>query len=96
MSDDDKDNEDGGGRGGRGGGGRRFFRRPRTCQFCTDKSLVADYKNTKLLSSFVNQEGKIRPRRQTGACAKHQRVIARAVKQSRHMALMTYTGEELS
>ncbi len=77
------------------GGRRRYYSRPRTCQFCSDKNLVINYKDTQLLSSFVTREGKIRPRRQTGTCAKHQRSIARAVKQARHMALLPYTGEQL-
>jgi small subunit ribosomal protein S18 len=79
-----------------GGPRRRYFSRPRTCQFCSDKNLVINYKDTQLLSSFVTREGKIRPRRQTGTCAKHQRSIARAVKQARHLALLPYTGEKLS
>ena len=56
-------------------GRRRFYSKPRVCQFCTDKSIVIDYKNVSLLSSFINREGKIRPRRQTGTCAKHQRKL---------------------
>jgi small subunit ribosomal protein S18 len=79
-----------------GGPRRRYFSRPRTCQFCSDKNLVINYKDTQLLSGFVTREGKIRPRRQTGTCAKHQRSIARAVKQARHLALLPYTGEKLS
>lgn len=79
-----------------GGPRRRYFSRPRSCQFCSDKNLVINYKDTQLLSSFVTREGKIRPRRQTGTCAKHQRSIARAVKQARHLALLPYTGEKLS
>lgn len=82
--------------GNRGRGGRRFFRRPRVCQFCADKSIQFDYKKVSMLSGFVNQEGKIRPRRQTGTCAKHQRQVAITVKRSRHMALMSYTGESLN
>lgn len=78
-----------------GGGRRRYYSRPRTCQFCSDKSIKINYKDTQLLSSFVTREGKIRPRRQTGTCAKHQRSIAQAVKQARHMALLPYTGEQL-
>lgn len=54
------------------------------------------YRNTQLLSSFVNREGKIRPRRQTGTCAKHQRQIAVAVKRARHMALLQFAGESLN
>lgn len=77
------------------GGGRRYYSRPRECQFCTDKSIVIDYKNIELLQRYVTDEGKIRPRRQTGACAKHQREIARAVKRARHIALLPFSGEVL-
>ncbi|MEK6222252.1 MAG: 30S ribosomal protein S18 [Chloroflexota bacterium] len=79
----------------RGGGRRRFYSKPRSCQFCGDRSIILDYKNTRLLSGFTNREGKIRPRRQTGTCAKHQRKVAQTVKQSRHMALMQFAGEKL-
>ncbi len=88
----------GGGRGGsRGGqrGGRRYFSRPRVCQFCADRTIVIDYKNVSLLSGFVNRGGKIRARRQTGTCAKHQRAVAIAIKRSRHMALLPFSGEKL-
>jgi small subunit ribosomal protein S18 len=75
------------------GGGRRFYAHPRVCQFCTDKSAVVDYKQYDMLRRYVSDDGKIRPRRQTGACAKHQRIIARAVKRARHLALLPYTSE---
>ncbi len=74
---------------------RQRFYRPRTCQFCTDKSLVIDYKNTDLLRRFVHEDGKIRARRQTGTCAKHQRSLANAIKRSRHIALLPFVGEVL-
>lgn len=87
----------GGRRGGSGGsGGRRYFSRPRSCQFCSDPAVKIYYRNTQLLSSFVNREGKIRPRRQTGTCAKHQRQVAIAVKRARHMALLQFAGESLN
>ena len=73
---------------------RRFYR-PRTCQFCTDKSLAINYKNIDLLRRFVHEDGKIRPRRQTGTCAKHQRALAKSIKQSRHIALLPFVGEVL-
>jgi small subunit ribosomal protein S18 len=75
---------------------RRFYSKPRVCQFCADKSIIIDYKNVSLLSSYVNREGKIRPRRQTGTCAKHQRKVALEVKKARHMALLPFSGETLS
>jgi small subunit ribosomal protein S18 len=72
---------------------RRYFSRPRTCRFCTDKTIVIEYKSIKLLESFITEHGKIRPRRQTGNCAKHQRKVAVAVKRARHMALLPFVGE---
>jgi small subunit ribosomal protein S18 len=47
------------------------------------------------LKRFITDDGKIRPRRQTGVCAKHQRELARAIKRARHLALLPYTGEVL-
>jgi small subunit ribosomal protein S18 len=74
---------------------RRRFYRPRTCQFCTDKSIVINYKDADLLRRFVHEDGKIRARRQTGSCAKHQRKLARAIKRARHIALLPFVGEVL-
>jgi len=76
-------------------GGRRFYSRPRVCQFCTDPSSRIDYKQVDMLQRFVTEEGKIRPRRQTGTCAKHQRQLAKAVKRARHVALLPFAGEVL-
>jgi len=71
---------------------RRYYSRPKVCQFCTDKSMTIDYKKVDMLRRFINDEGKIRPRRATGTCAKHQRALAQAIKQARHIALLPYTG----
>jgi small subunit ribosomal protein S18 len=76
-------------------GGRRYYSRPRFCQFCTDNTQKIDYKNIELLQRFVTPDGKIRPRRQTGTCSKHQRELARAVKRARHLAFLPFTGEVL-
>ena len=89
MAEDRRTNE----AGGEGGGDRRFFAKPKFCQFCADKTLTIDYKKVDLLMKYVTEEGKIRPRRQTGACAKHQRIVAEAVKQARFIALLPYTGK---
>ena len=75
-----------------GGGERRFFAKPKFCQFCADKTLTIDYKKTDLLRKYITEDGKIRPRRQTGACARHQRAVAAAVKQARQIALLPFTG----
>lgn len=76
---------------------RRTYRysRPRICQFCVDTTLEIDHKNAALLRRFILENGKIRPRRQTGTCAKHQRQLARAIKRARHIALLPFTSELL-
>lgn len=76
-------------------GGRRFFARPRECQFCTDKNVSIDYKQAEVLRRFITDDGKIRPRRQTGVCARHQRALAQAIKRARHLALLPFSGEVL-
>ncbi len=74
-------------------GMRRYVARPKICQFCADKNIEMNYKNIELLRRFITEEGKIRPRRQTGTCARHQRALAREIKQARHIALLPFTGE---
>jgi small subunit ribosomal protein S18 len=73
-------------------GRQRFIRRPKVCQFCVDKVSHIDYKNTDVLRRMVSDRGKIRPRRQTGTCARHQRALAVAIKRARHMALIGFGG----
>ena len=73
-------------------GERRFFSRPKFCQFCADKSIKIDYKQVDLLKRLITEEGKIRPRRQTGTCALHQRELARAVKWARNIALLPFSS----
>ena len=65
--------------------------RKKVCALCANKDLVLDYKNADQLKKFVNEKGKILPRRATGACAKHQRDITLAVKRARHIAVLPYT-----
>ena len=64
--------------------------RKKVCALCANKDLVLDYKNADQLKKFVNEKGKILPRRATGACAKHQRDITLAVKRARHIAILLY------
>jgi len=77
-------------------GPRRFIARPKICQFCADKNISIDYKQVDMLRRFVTEDGKIRPRRQTGTCATHQRKLAMAIKRARHIALLPFTGERWS
>ena len=66
-----------------------FYRRKKVCQMCAGKTV--DYKDVAIVSKYINEKGKILPRRMTGACAKHQRHIANQVKIARYMALLPYT-----
>lgn len=72
---------------------RRYYRRAKVCQFCVDKIEQLDYKQSDLLRRYVTERGKIRPRRQTGTCARHQRMVSSAIKRARHMALLSFVGE---
>ena len=65
--------------------------RKKVCALCANKDLVLDYKNAEQMKKFVNEKGKILPRRATGACAKHQRDITLAVKRARHIAVLPYS-----
>ena len=65
--------------------------RKKVCALCSDKDLVLDYKNPDQLKKFINEKGKILPRRATGACAKHQRDITLAIKRCRHIAMLPYS-----
>ena len=67
--------------------------RKKLCPLCSDKNFELDYKNADQLKKFINEKGKILPRRATGACAKHQRVITLAVKRARHIAILPYTQD---
>ena len=71
-------------------GKRRIYLRKKICRFCHDKSLVIDYKNFDILRRFTTEGGKIIPRRITGNCAKHQRMIASAIKRARYISLLPY------
>jgi small subunit ribosomal protein S18 len=90
----------GGGRGGAGAakggkeaGKRYFFRRRKVCKFCADKIDYVDYKDVKLLSSFVPERGKVLPRRMFGTCAEHQRKLTLAIKRACNIALLPFAAE---
>ncbi len=71
---------------------RRFRPTKRVCQFCVGKTPI-DYKQVDVLSRYVNEFGRMRPRRQTGTCAKHQRALAREIKRARHIALLPFVSD---
>ena len=76
--------------GNRRGDRARFVPKRKVCSFCADKTEVIDYKDPVKLSRYISTGGKISPRRKTGACAKHQRLLAVAIKRARHLALLPY------
>ena len=65
-----------------------FYRRKKVCQMCAGKTV--DYKDVVIVSKYINEKGKILPRRMTGACAKHQRHISEQIKYARLMALIPF------
>ena len=68
----------------------RYVPKRKICFFCKGKIETIDYKDPTKLRSYVSDRGKIEPRRRTGTCAKHQRLLAMAVKRARHLALLPY------
>jgi small subunit ribosomal protein S18 len=66
--------------------------RRRNCHFCREKIDDIDYKNYNQLRRYISEKGKIRSRRITGACRRHQRQVAVAVKRAREMALLPYVS----
>ncbi len=68
-------------------------RRRKVCRFCEDKVRYIPHDNDRVLRRFVNERGKIVPRRISGNCAFHQRRLTIAIKRARHLALMPYTSE---
>ena len=67
--------------------------RKKVCVMCSNKDFELDYKNPEQLKKFINEKGKILPRRTTGACSKHQRDITTAVKRARHIAILPYAQD---
>ncbi len=74
-------------------GARKLFNRRKVDRFDLDPSLKIDYKDAKLLRTFLTERGKIIPRRITGNSAKHQRALTGAIKRARHLALLPYTSQ---
>jgi small subunit ribosomal protein S18 len=88
---------DGGGPGAGGPGGprrgkRQYFRKKKVCKFCVEKMDLIDYKRADILSQFVQERGKILPRRMTGVCSRHQRWLGEAIKRARNIALLPFAG----
>jgi small subunit ribosomal protein S18 len=74
---------------------KRIFIKHKTCRFCADPSLKIDYKESKTLAVFTTERGKIIPRRISGNCARHQRMLALAIKRARNIALLPFTTAKI-
>jgi small subunit ribosomal protein S18 len=74
-------------------GKRQYFRKKKVCRFCVEKVDFIDYKKVEMLQPFVQERGKILPRRMTGTCSKHQRWLGVAVKRARNIALLPFATE---
>jgi small subunit ribosomal protein S18 len=82
------------GEGGQSEGGPRMPKfKKKICIFCQDKNMNADYRRPDVLERFITDRGKILPRRVTGTCAKHQRLVARAIKRARTIALLPFVEQ---
>jgi small subunit ribosomal protein S18 len=93
---------EGGGPGGPGGAGpggprrggkRQYFRKKKVCRFCVERVDFIDYKKVEMLQPFVQERGKILPRRMTGTCSRHQRWLGEAIKRARNIALLPFATE---
>ena len=73
-------------------GKKQYFRRKKVCRFCVDKVDDINYKDSKLLSSFISERGKITPRRISGVCTPHQKRLSEAIKQARNIALLPFAS----
>jgi small subunit ribosomal protein S18 len=102
MSDDYRERDSAGPAGGPGGDRedkgprRRFtrrFHRRKVCRFCVNKDEYIDYKDARRLGRFVSDRGKMLPRRVTGCCARHQRMLTRAIKRARTIALLPFKAD---
>ena len=73
----------------------KYAPRRKVCQFCVDKVTYIDYKDLMRLRRFLSERAKIEPRRKTGTCARHQRMLTTALKRARHVALLPDAPQHL-
>jgi small subunit ribosomal protein S18 len=75
----------------KGGPRKQYFRRKKVCRFCVEKVDDINYKDVRMLGSFLTERGKIVPRRLSGVCTPHQKRLAEAIKQARSIALLPFS-----
>ena len=74
-------------------GNNKWKPRRKVCSFCVDKVKYIDYKNVIKLRKYIAENGKIYPKRSTGTCAHHQRMLSGAIKRAREIALLPFVGD---
>jgi small subunit ribosomal protein S18 len=74
---------------------KKMFNRRKMCRFCADSNLPVDYKDPRGLKFFITETGKMIPRRISGNCARHQRLVRTAIKRARHLALMPFSTYQI-
>jgi small subunit ribosomal protein S18 len=73
-------------------GKKQYFRRKKVCRFCVEKVDDINYKDVRMISSFMSERGKITPRRISGVCTPHQKRLSEAIKQARNIALVPFAS----
>ena len=73
----------------------KYIPKRKVCFFCRDKVEYIDYKDPGKLRPYISDRGKISPRRKSGACAKHQRALAIAIKRARHLSLLPFVAAQV-
>ncbi len=70
-----------------------FYRRRKVCKFTAEGIEYIDYKDVRLLQSYILERAKILPRRISGTSARHQRMLSRAIQRARQLALIPFTAD---
>lgn len=70
-----------------------MLKKKRICRFCEERAVYVDFRDEKRLMRLTTEQGKIIPRRTSGTCAKHQRLLVKAIKRARHLAMIPYISE---
>ncbi len=76
-----------------GGVKKQYARRRKVCKFCVERIDNINYKDVRLIGQFVVERGKIIPRRISGVCTPHQRLLSEAIKKARNIALLPFGSE---
>ena len=74
---------------------RRHYQKKKVCRFCKIRGFTVDYKDAKSLMQYITERGRIVPRRISGTCAKHQRVVCTAIKRARNLAIIPFTATSI-